>query len=134
MWDPHTHRRQFLDVIEIQEQLFERTLVAIDLLGYFGEAAVTAIDVVDLAGTVEPDTGLEHRRRNGVSLDGDSDGDVAIVWSSLARKFRFYLLRTCMLAHALNEILGMERNLGIGTHGAICDDLYRPAINGNRKR
>lgn len=131
MWDPHTHRRQFLDVVEIDEQLFERPLVAIDLLGYLGEPAVTAIDVVDLAGAVEPDTRLEHRRRNGVSLDGDSSGDGAIVWSSLARKF--YLLHTCMLMHSLDGILGMERNLWIGTHRAIYDDLYRPT-NGNRKR
>ena len=110
MWDPHTHRRQFLDVIEIQEQLFERTLVTIDLLGDFGETAVTAIDVVDLAGAVEPDTGLEHGGRNEVSLDGGSNGGEALVWSSLARKFRFYL-PSHMHAHAIDKILGMERNL-----------------------
>lgn len=109
MWDPHTHRRQFLDVVEVYEQLFERTLIAVDLLRDFGETAVTAIDVVDLAGTVEPDTGLEHGGRDGVSLDRGSRATCeAIVWSSLARKrFRFYLLHTCM---ALDKILGMERN------------------------
>ena len=122
-----------MDVVEIDEQLFERPLVAIDLLGNLGESAVTAIDVVDLAGAVEPDTGLKHRRRNGVSLDGDGSGDGAIVWSSLARKFRFYLLQTCMLMHLLDGILGMERNLRIVTHRTIYDDLYRPT-NGNRKR
>ena len=100
MWDPHTHRRQFLDVVEIDEQLFERPLVAIDFLGYLGESAVTAIDVVDLAGAIEPDTRLEHRRRNGVSLDGESSGDGAIVWSSLARKI---LSASHMHAHALTR-------------------------------
>lgn len=66
---PITHRRKFLDVVEIQEQLFEGTLIAIDLLGNFGEAAVTAIDVVDLAGAVEPNTRLKHGGGNEASLD-----------------------------------------------------------------
>lgn len=102
-----------MDVIEIQEQLFERTLVAIDFLWDLGETAVTAIDVVDLAGTVEPDTGLEHGGWNEASLDGGSNGDGALVWSSLARKFLVYLLHTCMLMHSTkysewNAIFGSD--------------------------
>ena len=71
-----------MDVVEIDEQLFERPLVAIDLLRYLGESAVTAIDVVDLAGAVEPDTCFEHRQRNRVSLDGDNSSVINFRYNS----------------------------------------------------
>ena len=92
---------------------------------------MSAIDVVDLARTVEPDTGLEHGGRDGVGLDrGSRMTCEAIVWSSLIRKrFGFYLVTSHMHTHALDKILGMERNLWIGSYYSCVqwefpDDLY----------
>lgn len=52
VWASQTHRRQLLDVVKVEKQFFERTLVAVDLLRNIGQTAMTAIDVVDLSGTV----------------------------------------------------------------------------------
>lgn len=59
-WAIDTHRRQLLDRVSVQQQLFESSFMAKDVLWDESELTIPAIDPVDLPGAVEPDAGFEH--------------------------------------------------------------------------
>lgn len=85
-----------MNVVEVQEQFFEGSLIAIDLLWDLGQTTVTPIEVVYLTDTVQTDTGLEHVGRRWMSEEARAWLGVCLVFFSL-KSLRFDPLHTLQL-------------------------------------